>query len=157
MFGIVIVGWAIAAWIFLNSEIGQRLVNTAQEAAQLYEEGARGPGTDALNDLGCEPGLATTMGRVLDVGRTLFPDLDPAEIPAETPFVVCQRTRSGEEFSCENVARVWGEATGTSDEFVVVVSSDGQQEGCGGVYDHEGNYLRDFELEQPEGGPEIEF
>lgn len=149
---LVVVGSAIAAWIFLRSETGQHVLAAAKEGASFAQEAAGAPGTDALREAGCENAMVSTFGRMMDVAAHLLPPEKAGQLQksplAQETVVLCQIGMfSKHQPDCGAMASVYGSAVSDPPaRFVVMVQRQGLgQRACQGFYAPDGRFLGPLE------------
>jgi hypothetical protein len=145
---LLIVAGAIASWLFLRSEQGQRVLGAARQGVEWAEEAARAPGTAELRESGCEMAMVTTFGQMLDLAAEFFPEETRDQIEenphAEETLVLCLLgVFSDAAGDCSEVARVYGAAVPDAPErFVVMVQKQGHSQGqCEGFFAPDGRFL----------------
>ena len=100
---VMIVMTGIGIWLFLRSEIGQKVVDVASDGFALVREANQAPGTEALRAAGCSQAMVIPTSKVLKLVGEFAPDAR-RELPesfADGTLVMCQlNTRDGEGPDC---------------------------------------------------------
>lgn len=141
----VLVAGAIAVWLFLRSETGQRLTETVSSGIALTREATTAPGTAELRAAGCSQAMVIPTARMLELFGQELPEADPdADTFNEATVVLCQRaTDDAGAPDCADVARIYGDAVPDAPpRFGVVVQGAGRGDAvCEGAYGPDGTLL----------------
>lgn len=133
---------SLAAWMFLRSETGQRVVTTFSKGMTLLQEASTAPGTAQLRALGCNGALVIPLDRAADILKQISPEAASSleSIPGHGTMVVCQIRTDEPAIGCAEVARTYANAVPSApDQFGVTVQGRSKAR-C------QGNYTRDGTL-----------
>lgn len=153
---LVLVG-GVAAFLFLRSEQGRRMLALARETGELLVEASQAPGMEDLRGAGCEQALAAPAGRVVELLDRFDPEggllaegrsmLGVSGLGDGTPVVLCmQRPGQAGTPDCETAARLYAAAQAAPPErfVVLMVPRRGHLAGCSGVYAPDGTRVGDL-------------
>jgi hypothetical protein len=148
---VTVAGLLVAGWVFVRSETGQRVIETAREGIAMTKEAAFAPGTQALRDGGCSQAMVMPTARMLELLGKIAPEARievSKELPDGATMVFCELPRGDQPaLTCEDVARIYSEAVPSGDaRFAVVVRHRGSNKAvCEGTYDRTATSLEPLE------------
>jgi hypothetical protein len=139
---------AIATWIFLRSEQGQKVLEVAKESVAFAEEAMQAPGTEELRAAGCAQAMVMSSARMLELMGELVPELreggaDAGSL-ADATVVLCQLGMlEGKGPDCAEVARLYAASVPDAPERVaVIVQGQGRSKAeCQGFHARDGSFL----------------
>lgn len=131
------------------SPMGRDITRSTFDLMSSVGGAAAAPGTNALREIGCDTALVMPFGAILNPIEELAGTLgEPEELGDEvhaldeTLLVQCSPGLwRDEDLTCEQIARTYGEATGTTEEFLVMLER-ADETACSGFYRSDGTLTR---------------
>jgi hypothetical protein len=141
---LTVIGVAVAGWMFVRSETGQKVIQTARDGIAMAKDAATAPGTQALREGGCAQAMVMPVKPMLELLGKIAPEARSEvakELPSGSTMVFCEVARDNQPpLTCAEVARIYSEAVpGSNEPFAVTVRTRGSGKAlCEGTFDPTG-------------------